>query len=394
MYVILVIMILGIIPSIAMILPYPDKFERKKNEWKISENLIIEGECSEWKLWILRGCSLIVMIVMAERVYNFCTSGKSFFVAGIIYVLAFFLHYIIYIKLDTRYYLSEKGVWINRIEGVPISYDEIYIEKIWRTIAPFSGCAGNLKICYKLDYARHTITIPKSESKITFNNKLLSEQELVLKWIFAAKKEKESNDEKKQRIFKIIGISTIITGLVMTMTFGCFLCKGMGIVEGTEKNSYKNVLYKDQAFSCEIDTIYASKQGTLYVLFADVGCVGVYDKYGEFLYTYHVPKGKNGTIEFAIKNSHIYIKNRDDVVYIYENKKFLKKQDLDLLTSHETIDFVKDQSNMDMKNVIVRQNPIFYGDQALPYMLLGIILTIGGGAIYNRGRYKVDMKNV
>ncbi|MCQ4635517.1 hypothetical protein NE619_02145 [Anaerovorax odorimutans] len=392
MYLIITIMIAGIILSAAMLLPYPTRFRRKACLAEHSEEEeIIECEYSNWKLWILRGLALVVMAVAAEQIYDACEAAADYFAMCLLYIAAFVLHYLIYLKLDKKFYFSSKGFWAETVSGMPVPYEQIEVIKAWKTTAPFTGCHGNLKLRIQVQAKRsYTITVPREEAgDEAAACQQWTDQQKILAWLPKSGPD-QFTDEKKNGL-KRIGIIIAVIGTVMVIVFGILTCLGIGIgnsLQGDEQD-YKTVLDEEQALRGTIDAIYEDEKGQLYALFRNFACVNVYDDEGTFLYAYKVPKGQKGSFEFAVQEPYVYIKNKDDIVYVYKEKQFLNKVPLKELFDQTQLVFIADGENPE-KSHLIRSAPYpFSGEQALPYMFAGIAVIILGLALYNKGRYSL-----
>lgn len=150
-------------------------------------------------------------------------------------------------------------------------------------------------------------------------------------------------------------------------------------------------MQKEQALHGMADAALETADGTLYVLFEDFVCINVYGEDHTFLYAYKVPEGERGSIQFAVRDSHVYIKNRDDTVYVYNGRQFEEELSLNEAMEKHEINFIEDGQGLE-KASAVRSSGMFDGDEALPHMLLGIPVCLFGGFLYNRRRYSVSLR--
>ena len=247
-------MLIGIIPSILMILPYPEKYRREKQYRENSEKTeIIECESSDWKLWILRGVALIVMCITAFAVYDFCESIKAFFMAGILYLIGFVVHFFTYLQLDRKYYFSPHGVWVGEIAGKPVNYDELEVIKKWRTSMPFSGVYGNWMFTMRIRGKRYRVKIVTIQAEDDIELKKMDDSERLFLWL-PESKQKEWSEEKK-RVLRIFGKLILAVSVSMVCVFGVLTCLGTGIGQKLSEPQAQ-VLTDEQAVYGEITTIY------------------------------------------------------------------------------------------------------------------------------------------
>ena len=393
-YFIVTIMVIGMIPSTLMILPYPAKLERKgQYEKACQEQELIRCECSDWRLWVVRGLLLVAMFIATGRIFYECETWVEILAMCALYLAAFTLHYAVYLRLDRKYYVSPQGLWINKVQGMPVPYEQVEILRIWRTTAPFTGCSGNLKVRIKLETRNYTMTVPYAgdDEDDPDTSKPDSVQQKVLEWL--PKQEQAKRPKRQGDLLRRIGIATILAGIAVMVVSGILVARGLGVGQGVYDASYKSVFLEEQARYGEISTIYEDNDGLLYALFEAFACVNVYDADGTFQYAYKVPVGINGDVEFAVQGPYMYIKNRDDNVYIYRGKTFEKETSLEKLQETVKLTFVEEESNMEKADILRKHSGLLPGDEALPFLFLGIAFVICGGVMYNKGRYSLYQNN-
>lgn len=383
--ILITIMVIGIIPSILMILPYPEKYRREKQYRENREKTeIIECESSDWKLWILRGVALIVMCMTAFAVYDFCDSIKDFFMAGILYLIGFIVHFFTYLQLDRKYYFSPHGVWVGEIAGKPVNYDELEVIKKWRTSMPFSGVYGNWMFTMRIRGKRYRVKIVTIQAEDDIELKKMDDSERLFLWL-PESKQKEWSEEKK-RVLRILGKLILAVSVSMVCVFGVLTCLGTGLGQKLSEPQAQ-VLTDEQAVYGEITTIYEGNDERLYALFDEFASVNVYTQNGEFLYAYRIPLGKKGAVQLAVKEPYVFIKNRNDIIYTFKEKQYLGKESLQNFLEKNKIEFLDDGESMEDSKIIRKDRKLLTGDAAVPYLFLGIVFLIVGATLYNKGRY-------
>ncbi len=113
---VLILMSVGVALSAVMALPRPSKIKTKKEKGNATRNEtgeVLEGECSDWKLWIIRGLCLVAMAIATQRLYESSGTVKEVLAWCFMYAGAFLAHYGVLLVLKRRYYFSPKGIWIN-----------------------------------------------------------------------------------------------------------------------------------------------------------------------------------------------------------------------------------------------------------------------------------------
>ena len=126
-----------------------------------------------------------------------------------------------------------------------------------------------------------------------------------------------------------------------------------------------------------------------YALFEENASVNVYQGNGEFLYAYKIPAGKNGSVEMAIDEPYVYIKNRDDKVFIYCEKQFENIISLEDAKKQQ-IDFVEYEDNLDKGDLIRTKKDLFFMRNKALLMILGLVLIIGSIPLISRENIKSD----
>lgn len=383
MYIILAIILILILLSITMQLPYKGRRKRDKLylEKSEKENIII-GDNKHWMLWIIRGILLILMCVIAEQVYIACENPKEYLIAVILFCFVFILNYVVFLPLDREYYFSEHGLWIKMLKDEPIPYNEIVFKKIWMTSAPFSGCNGDLKIRFAYNGKKYTAKIIGLTDDDGETDS--SRHDTVLAWIDG--KTGTQTEKTPGNFVKKTGEIFIAVGIVMVLLFGFQTIQGIGITDDVNKAT---VAEHEQAIDGAITSIYKGKDENLYAFFNDFACINVYNKQGEFLYAYRVPKGKTGGVEYAVEEPNVYIKNRDAIVYIFSEKTFVKELPANNLEQSHKIRYIKEETGLNYISEIKTPRGSFAGDSAIIWVFIGIVLIVMGSFIYNKGKYKI-----
>lgn len=389
---VLILMSVGVALSAVMVLPRLSKIKTKKEKEKATRNetgKILEGECSDWKLWVIRGFCLVAMAIATQRLYESSGTVKEVLAWCFMYAGAFLAHYGVLLVLKRRYYFSPKGIWINQLEGEPIPYEKVEVLKCWRTCAPFSGCAGNLIILIRADGRKHRVLFPKEdEEENRMNGIEHSAQTQVLKWL--PKVRQKEIGTIAPGIWKKAGIFCIVTGISATLLFGFFMARGIGAFEpmsGSE--DYGQARMRELAVHGVPDAAYEAEDGDFYIMFRDFSCVNRYDPNGNFLYAYQIPKGRKGAMEFSVKGDELAIKNRDDRVFVYKDAKLIKEESLKAFMRQGRVSFVPEGNALDKAALIRKQPGLLPGDEALPYAILGFVLTLCGATLYNKGRFAI-----
>lgn len=385
-----IIMAVGIFLSIIMKLPAPDRYKRDHlYNWKKQSMEIIECESSSWWIWILRGIFLVIMILATVDCYE-CENFSARVPMYAVYAVAFFLHYIAWIELDRKYYITESGLWVGKADSELIRFQDVRVLRIWKTAVPLTGCHGSVKVRIKTKRRQYVMLLPEPDDEESGNgcDEVISEQEKVLQWL--PNPEKKEAGIKWKKTQKHAGVVIIIAGISMFLIFGGLTIRGTGAgMQSSNKSGEPSILQKEQALHGMADAALENADGTLYVLFEDFACINVYGEDHAFRYAYKVPEGERGSIRFAVRGSHVYIKNRDDTVYVYHGRQFEEELPLNEAMEKREINFVEDGQGLE-KVSAVRSSGMFDGDEALPYMLLGIPVCLFGGFLYNRGRYSVS----
>lgn len=383
-YIIFIIMVVGIVLSIIMCVPYPGKFKR----WKLYSQMceretIIECGCSDWRLWIVRGVALVGMCWAALMVYDFCRQPMDFLKMEGIYLAAFALHFLAYLRLDRKYYFCPRGLWIGQIKEEPIPYEEVEIVRKWLAAAPFSGVRGNCLFVMRVKGKKFRVMLPKEDEEEMEAGK--SEQSLIFGWLPQPEKRRW---EKGEPWMRLGGAVLLAAGIVMACIFGILACVGLGAGQQMPEVSsqYKQVFMEEQAPYGEITTIYEGKGGRLYALVDDCCSVNVYTKNGRFLFAYKAPLGKKGMVRLAVREPYVYLKNRDDMVYTYKDTEFIERESLADFRKKNNVPFVEEYENLEKAKLLQGSFQRIFGDNAVPWMFLGILLLLCGLTIYNKGR--------
>ena len=241
----------------------------------------------------------------------------SFLLYGI-YVISFCWHFIIYVKLDRKYYFTQDGIWIDQITGEKISYDNLEIIKIWRTTAPFSGCSGNLKIRMNYNNKKYTAFLVPIEDEDGNED---TEIKMLLEWL-PEPKYKGISDNRKQ-LYRRAGIICIIAGVSLVVFFGFKFAVLSGAFDNNGDDLQVAAVVKEEYKGYARYAVEDSK-GNVYILIRNRGIVNKYNRSKVFLYAYKVPVGKRGYVSITIRNDYLYIKNRDDKVFIFNEEDFIE----------------------------------------------------------------------
>lgn len=215
-----------------------------------------------------------------------------------------------------------------------------------------------------------------------------SAQTQVLKWLPKARQKEIGTIAPG--IWKKAGIFCIVTGISATLLFGFFMARGIGAFEpmsGSE--DYEQARTQELAVHGVPDAAYEAEDGDFYIMFRDFSCVNRYDPNGNFLYAYQIPKGRKGAMEFSVKGDEIAIKNRNDRVFVYKDAKFIKEESLKAFMGQGRVSFVPEGNALDKAALIRKRQGLLPGDEAMPYAILGLVLTLCGAAIYNKGRFVI-----
>ena len=376
--IIYIAMFIGIVVSVINKFPSAIKVERNSLYEELYDS-VIECEYRNRKLQLKRW-----MLILCMAVTTWLTVIVSYYlllaiICIILYLIIFFLHYRISYALDKKFYCTKDGIWFDKPEGLIHSYDKIVVIKTWRTTVAFSGYSDWLEVEFAIDEEKYILSCPNKED----------DEELdLLKWVPDIKEHEITEEEKRK--FGRRGWSGVIVGLCLM-----FACAGIVMSESGVENSmtiedeaYKTVLYEEQARHGYVNTIFESSDGTLYVLFDQFGSVNVYDNTGSFLRAYKVPLGTKGAVEMAIKDNIIYIKNRDDVIFVYSDKEYLGMLSFDEFMI-EGISFVEEGENLDKENVIGRAEKTPLRDMAPFGFMIGLILIIYNFTILKKGSLAV-----
>lgn len=384
MSILFIIMTAGIVLSIIMCVPYPGKFKR----WKLYRQMceretVIECGCSDWRLWIVRGVALACMCWAALMVYEFCRQPMDFLKMGGSYLTAFALHFSAYLRLDRKYYFCPRGLWIGQIKGEPIPYEMVVVVRKWQAAAPFSGVRGNCLFVMRVKEKKFRVMLPKEDEEELEAGE--SEQSLIFGWLPQPGKRRW---EKGKPWMRLGGAGLLAAGIAMTCIFGLLSCVGLGAGQQMSETSseYKQVFTEEQVPYGDITTIYEGKSGRLYALVDDCCSVNVYTKDGRFLLAYKAPLGKNGTVRLAVLEPYVYLKNRDDIVYTYKGTQFVERESLADFRGKNDVPFVEEYENLEKAKILQSPFERFCGDNAVPWMLLGILLLLCGLTLYNKGK--------
>lgn len=211
-----------------------------------------------------------------------------------------------------------------------------------------------------------------------------SRHDTVLAWIDG--KTGTQTEKTPGNFVKKTGEIFIAVGIVMVLLFGFQTIQGIGITDDVNKAT---VAEHEQAIDGAITSIYKGKDENLYAFFNDFACINVYNKQGEFLYAYRVPKGKTGGVEYAVEEPNVYIKNRDAIVYIFSEKTFVKELPANNLEQSHKIRYIKEETGLNYISEIKTPRGSFAGDSAIIWVFIGIVLIVMGSFIYNKGKYKI-----
>ena len=245
----IILMTAGIILSITMLIPYKEKIVRSKRYRDSSQGAkIIEADSSDWKLWLLRSALLGGMIFTTIDTYFAPHNYTILMLLLLLYGILFLLHFMIYRKLDRKYYFSQQGLWVGKIEGAPTPYGKLEVIKLRMTTAPFSGSNGNLEIYMRIKEKRYKAVIFKEDEEETGAD--LSDQQQVIEWLPNIKIKDPSETNKFNS--KKLGMIIICTGAAMTVTFGLLTFIGLDAGQAISESASTNApnLLGDGAVGC------------------------------------------------------------------------------------------------------------------------------------------------
>ena len=375
------IMVIGTIVSVTMTIPYRMKSKREKLFAMKSDEKVIECETSDWKKWILRGILLVVMAASIMFIWEVGINNRISFLLYGIYVISFCWHFIIYVKLDRKYYFTQDGIWIDQITGEKISYDNLEIIKIWRTTAPFSGCSGNLKIRMNYNNKKYTAFLVPIEDEDGNED---TEIKMLLEWL-PEPKYKGISDNRKQ-LYRRAGIICIIAGVSLVVFFGFKFAVLSGAFDNNGDDLQVAAVVKEEYKGYARYAVEDSK-GNVYILIRNRGIVNKYNRSKVFLYAYKVPVGKRGYVSITIRNDYLYIKNRDDKVFIFNEEDFIETNSISELDKETGDQLTADNEMTEKLELFTKSLGYASGEGIEIWLFAGIILIILGGWIYNRGRY-------
>lgn len=367
----------------ALIMLLPSQYRKSREvafaERKKVEN-VVECESTSLLLCIVRyltvWCMGFDLFLYFGSIWAFEEPDIRFV---LVFIALFLLHYPLFVQLDRKFYISRSGLWINEIAGEPIMFDEIEINKAWFSTAPFSGLAGNLLINFSYNQKKYTALLLRFDEGDELYERYKEELSLLTECLNL----EIGANKRQQGRYRKIGLGMIIAGAIMALA----IIPAVGIAGDSEFDDVQEgqVIKQEMYSNTETVEVYDSGQ-YLYKMSYRKPVINVYDTDDEqYQYSYIYPPGEHGEILYAVIEDTVYIKNKEDVVYVFKGEKYLDAVKMPSLNKNIQNHLI----NSEAEHQVIEQDTIFVADYFFIIGVIGIIICIIGGFIFNKGRFSL-----
>ena len=134
-----------------------------------------------------------------------------------------------------------------------------------------------------------------------------------------------------KKFFTIAFISMVL--LWVMHSIGCVSANATEMSEkelrayASENNTWV-VCYQQGVRTSNFDQYDATDQ-YLYISYSKHNCVDIYDMRGVFLYSFLFPERQNGSVSVRCENNQVYIRTKDDDIYIFDGVEEVEHMDYD-----------------------------------------------------------------
>lgn len=278
---------------------------------------------------------------------------EMFCVINIIFFICVILHTFAYKRAAVEYYANKEGIRIGDASNQLIMWKDITVEKEWtKASRKFQEVT--------VDGKRHVLIYPnENDNKIDDLDYSLDDKSIIT-----------LNEVAHSILAEQL---LLIVAVVIIVFSGVYTARSTGNVlsEYNNANDYTKVYYEEQARYAKPNVTYKSNNGNIYASKKGYAVLNVYDSNGGFLYAYHPPMGfDRGNSSFSVIGSKVYIKNRNDDVFIYSKDRFVEKTDASSLYD---IEYIRNIENNEYE-ILIYGDKLFIGYEAVLVVLIGIFM--------------------